>query len=202
MTFKHRRRKTWIRMSVISMTAVVLSLGLSGTASASSPWTVQTTAFANWGDQNLYFTLAGGSVESKTWLLKSTRTASYSNENEPWHVNGTADKLSVSLAPTGSAVLPFSTVPYANDVRFFVKSPGPKGVLTIRISENWPGLCCRTYFLDYTVTGLAAGWGVTPAMPTPNYLWQGLLNVSVSVANSGSGIWNVDDVMMDPHRYT
>jgi hypothetical protein len=201
-----KRRSNGLR-AIIATTVVGLSVGIPATASAATAPSPLIQAFSKWGDTNWYFALGGGTIETKTLNLKVTKwSAWYSYENEPWQVNGDDDDYSVALPLGATTLLKPTTVIYADDVRFFVKSPGGSGAkLTMTISVGSAATAnygATVSSVTYTLAVPTSGWGVTPAYSVPNALVDGSQTISIQVANTGSGFWKVDDFMMDPHRYT
>ena len=162
---------------------------------------ITTAPLVAFGDANSYFPLEGGTFESgdlSTFDLAGT--PSIVQENEPWQVLDHADARSLALPP-GAVLKATVCVQWGEDsMRFFAKSPGLSGSsLTVRTTV------ATTYGSSVTTStmigGSQGGWTLGPRIPLLNLLAiDGRQYVTVSFKNTGTGTWQLDDLLVDPWR--
>lgn len=159
-----------------------------------------TQALAQFGDLNDYFPIVGGTFESgdlSPFLVSGGPFIA--PENEPWRVMGYEDKRSVAL-PAGATLRATFCVQIGEDsMRLFAKAPSSSsGSLNIRTTV------ATAYGSAYTSTTLGpqyAAWGLSPRIPLNNVSGQdGKQYVTLSITNTGTGTWLVDDILVDPWR--
>jgi hypothetical protein len=195
------RRATAVVASLAGALAVTVVPTEIARASTECGVRITTAPLVAFGDTNSYFPLEGGTFESgdlSTFDLAGT--PSVVQENEPWQVLDPADARSVALPP-GAVLKATFCVQWGEDsMRFFAKSPGLSGSsLTVRTTV------ATTYGSSVTMStmigGSQAGWTLSPRIPLLNLLAiDGRQYVTVSFKNTGTGTWQLDDLLVDPWR--
>jgi hypothetical protein len=195
---------------VISLAAVISSLGVSGALSAAPAQaalistntcdsSTLTTPFAKWGDTNAYKLVTGGSFESGTsgWTLSGG--AKVVSGSEPYNATGSAGKSSLYLPAGSSVTTPYTCVNAAYpSLRFFAKNNGL--LSTVAVTLSYKGLL-GLIPIPAGVATLSSTWAPTPPMLTlsaiPGLLSGGTTSVSIRfTALLGSS--QIDDVFVDP----
>ncbi len=193
------------RLTALLAAAIV---GLPAVASAAScPPQPTTTPFTRWADAGSYFLAPGGNFEaplsSSGWIvLNGSRTFG----NEPFHVGGGSDSYSLTLGGGGVAVSPAfcldQSMPY---LRFFAHALGMGGNLQVRLAvltANGP----VSFPFDHVAN--------LPAASMPRWAPTGQLSLSNGPAVAGGqaaqarlvfnvagpGVWQIDDLYVDPYR--
>jgi hypothetical protein len=161
--------------------------------------------FAPWGDRANYKRVAGGNFEAaySGWTLRggAARVAG----NEPWKVGGSGDKTSLRLPAGSSAISPVACVGLKEPtLRFFARKQ--RGLLsTLAFSvyvETSLGLVVPVPI------GLVLGngtWKATPKMFIVANLLPLLPGDRTPVAFGFTpllGDWQIDDVYVDPRRFS
>lgn len=161
-----------------------------------------------WGDNNLYFPVTGGSAENPfSWTLAGG--AFFAWENEPWRVLSPFDLRSVQLAGGATASAAPICVPFVDNIRMFVRSPGVAGsVLHIHLESLGSIYPTAADFVrhhataDYWVDGSAAGWTLIGGVTIPDGRGaDGTQSLTLTLSTSGGRApWRVDDILMDPWK--
>ncbi len=195
---------------VISLAAVISSLGVSGMLSAAPAQaalistntcdsSALTTPFAHWGDTNNYKLVPGGSFESGTsgWTLSGG--AKVVSGSEPYGATGAVGKSSLYL-PAGSSVqTPYTCVNAAYpSLRMFAKNNGL--LSTVLVQLVYKGLLGLVP-IPVGAAALSPQWAPTLPMLTlsavPGLLSGGTTSVAIRLtALTGSS--QIDDVFVDP----
>ena len=149
-------------------------LAAPGIAFASCPTQPVTTPFSQWGDNNSYFLVPGGSFEGTAdqvgWTLSG---ASLTQGNEPFYVNDSSDSQSLTISGGGSATSPFFCVDNTmGSLRFFAQEAAPGGGLHVRaLVQTDDGV--QTVPIARLLDGSMPSWAPTsrslatpPACPT------------------------------------
>ena len=124
------------RLRVLRRVAALAFLGVfaaPGIALASCPAQPVSTPFSQWGDNNNYFLVPGGSFEGTAdqvgWTLSN---ASLTQGNEPFYVNDSGDSQSLTISGGGSATSPFFCVDNTmGSLRFFAQQVEAGGGLHV-----------------------------------------------------------------------
>jgi hypothetical protein len=183
--------------------ALALTVAPAGAAQASTQCGLRTTtiALALFGDPHSYFPIDGGTFESADLSpFDVVGAPSVVQENEPWQVLGSTDTRSLALPPGAALRATFCVGLGEDSMRLFTKSPGlPGGSLTIRTTvATGYGSSATT---STTIRREEAGWSLSPRLPLPSLLTlDGRRYVTVSFKNTGSGSWQLDDLLVDPWR--
>jgi hypothetical protein len=103
-----RVRKSIRRVAAMTCFAVFASSGAAFASCQSQP---TSTPFTQWGDNNSYFLIPGGSFEGSPsqvgWTLSN---ASLTAGNEPFNVNSSSDSQSLTIDAGGSGTSPWFCV--------------------------------------------------------------------------------------------
>jgi hypothetical protein len=195
---------------VMSLAAVISSLGVSGALSAapaqaalistnacdSSPLT---TPFTPWGDTNAYKVVPGGSFESGTTGWTLSRGAKVVSGSEPYGATGTVGKSSLYLPAGASAQTPFTCVNAAYpSLRLFARNGGLLSTVVVQlVYKGLLGLIP----IPVGTAALSTQWAPTLPMLTlsavPGLLSGGTTSVAIRfTALTGSS--QIDDVFVDP----
>lgn len=161
-----------------------------------------------WHDNNLYFPIIGGNAENSA-LWSFGGGAKPAKENEPWRVVSALDQYSIQLPAGSSASAAHMCVPFINNMRMFVKSPGVRGSsLHIHLDSLGSVLPIAPDYgkhhatADYWVGGGTAGWNLTGGISIPDGRGtDGTQFLTITLSTSGSNAtWRVDDILMDPWK--
>ena len=187
--------------------AFILGLGLfaaPGVALASCPAPPVSTPFSQWGDNNNYFQIPGGSFEGTAdqvgWNLSG---ASLTAGNEPFFVDGSGDAQSLTINGGGSATSPFFCVDNTmTSLRFFAQEASAGGDLDVTALVQTPNGVSSVPVGDLA-DGSMPSWaptqpisGNTSGLPDDQSLMVALqFSVPASAAS-----WQIDDVYVDPYR--
>jgi hypothetical protein len=207
-----------VRIRAVVMAALsALTLGvLAAPAAQANPLSLlpgscgnqpESQPFAQWGDNNSYTLVPGGSFEagSAPWLLSGG--AKVSAGNETYYVGRTSDSQSLTL-PSGSSAtsLPSCTSIYHPTVRLFVRNTGAASS-RLTVQALYPGLLGGVQVATIGQLTGSSTWAASPAM---SLMVCNLLS-TVSLSNTvigfrftpadHTGAWTIDDVYLDPfHR--
>jgi hypothetical protein len=210
-----RRASMLVAATLLALTLLVITpaaraglLDLSGLACGNEQFT---HPFAPWGDQSSYALVPGGAFEPGDAAWNTTGVAGVLAGNEPWHVHGSGDGSSLSLAPGASATSQPTCVTLSSPtLRFFARGSGgsPGSSLSVEVLfRSTAGL------LDSLPIGSVSASG--DWSPTPTYL---ILANALSVADilpllggnyhavafrftpRGDATWQIDDVYVDPYQ--
>jgi hypothetical protein len=195
------RRVPAVLATLVATSAVLIGPAASAQAADGCGIRTTTLALAALGDTNSYFPLSGGTFESGDLSgFAVVGDPSVVPENEPWRVLGSTHTRSLALPP-GAAVRATFCVGFGEDsLRLFTKSPGlPGSSLTIRttVATTYGSTSTTSTTLD----GSDAGWSLSRLIALPTVLaLDGSQYVTVWFKNTGTGTWQVDDVLVDPWR--
>jgi hypothetical protein len=196
------------RLARVATLLSVAALGLPAAASAAScPAQPTTTPFAPWGDTSSYFLTPGGDFEaplsSSGWLVAGAeRTAG----NEPFHVGGAADASSLTIGGGGVAISPAfcfdATMP---SLRFFAHALAGGGTLQVRLAvltADGPVSLPADHVADLPAATMRT-WAPTGQLPLTD--GPGAAGAQAQQARlvfdvTGRGIWQIDDIYVDPYR--
>jgi hypothetical protein len=196
-----RVRKSIRRVAAMTCFAVFAS---SGAAFASCQTQPTSTPFTQWGDNNSYFLIPGGSFEGTPsqvgWNLSN---ASLTAGNEPFYVNNSSDSQSLTINAGGSGTSPWfcvdNTMP---SFRFFAHEVSPGSDLLVQgVVRTWSGT--QTFTVADISDGTMSSWGpVAPISVNTASIPNGVsLPVEARfVVPGNTGSWQVDDVYIDPYR--
>jgi hypothetical protein len=193
-----RVRKTIGRVAAMTCVAVFAS---AGAAYAACPAQPTTTPFSQWGDNNSYFLVPGGSFEGTAsqvgWTLNN---AGLIAGNEPFHVSGASDDQSLQIDAGGTATSPtFCADSTMQDFRFFAREDSPGGELKVQgVARTWYGTFAAT--VAVLQDGSMSSWGPTRQLKIPRIPTGLGIPVAIRFVTSGSSSWQVDDVYVDPYR--
>jgi hypothetical protein len=159
--------------------------------------------FTALGDNANYTPLSGGTFEGSMtgWTLNHAAVAP---GNETWHVAGSSDDQSLSIAPGGSAVSPtFCVSSLTPSWRFFANAAdgSSSSVLHVAAQVSTPGGHVMTFPLTSLSGSNYDSWAATPSLILGRVLPPGLsVNVRfVFTADSDGSAWSIDDVFVDPY---
>jgi hypothetical protein len=159
--------------------------------------------FAQFGDNNRYTPVPGGSFEAGTVPWALTGTAHIATGNETYHVSSAGDSHSLSLPAGSSATSPFScTDIYHPTVRLLVRNTGSP-TSRLNVYATYPVL------LGIATTRIGQVSGTSTWQPTTadslflNNLLATLSLTQTSIAfkfapADSTGNWSIDDVYLDP----
>jgi hypothetical protein len=185
---------------VVAATALVTSIGVIGASTSASAATAcpsrsMSKKFAQWGDDNLYFTAPQATFEGSVGQWARSGGAGVVNDQAPWRINGSKHSKAMQLQPGASITLrSFCVAANEETLRFFYKSPG-SGQLSVRMEvRTEQGTAISTWGFGTS----AQGWGVSPIIKLPSLRdSNGDQWITLTFSSSG-GTWLVDDVMIDP----
>jgi hypothetical protein len=159
--------------------------------------------FAQFGDDNAYYLVPGGTFESGLGDWNTTGDAGVTAGNEPWLVNDGSDGTLLSLAPGSSATSPPTCVSLASPtLRFFARGSGGSSGSSLSVEvmlKDTGGLLDSLQIGSVSATG---DWHPTPAyLIVANIL--SLLDsnydaVAFRFTPQGDATWQIDDVYVDP----
>jgi hypothetical protein len=175
-----------------------LTLGLDG-----CPARPTAKVFARWLDFSNYTLVPGGAFEGSLSGWKLTGGAKVVTGNESFKVNGSADKLALSL-PSGSSATtpPMCAAVLDPTLRYFAANDGGLlSLLSVQILYYAP--TGGTITLPLGVNAGGSSW--SPSLPTVvganllGALQGGQAQVAFRFAPIGLGAkWRIDDVYLDP----
>lgn len=205
------------RIALIGAVAVAALFALAGPASAgilvasasSCDSGANAQPFAQFGDDNQYFTVPGGGFEGGAagWSLSRARVI---GDQEPWQVSGDNGSHALDIAPGGTAVSPAVCVGIDNpSMRFFARRSGG-GVLgtasqllvTARVETS------LGVVVDVPVGAISSLTNGTAWSKTPSQIVLASLLPLLPDAHTpiqfrftpvGTADWVIDDVFVDPH---
>jgi hypothetical protein len=188
-----------IRRAVAAATIITaIGVGIGTTAMAGPCESRQMhTAFAPWGDPNLYFVANGGTFErgDTPWEMHGRGRVGWGQN--PHAVNGWGAS-SLRLPPRSAAVSPAICV-FSNEetLRFFFRGPGNGATLQVHVEvANELGVASTTT----EIVSSSRGWDVSPIIPLPSLRdANGEQWITIRFTGLQSrGAWQIDDVMIDP----
>jgi len=195
-----RLRAGVLRIAALTCVGVFASTGV---ALASCPAQSLSTPFTQWGDNNSYFLIPGGSLEGTPdqvgWTLSG---ASLTPGNEPFYVNSSSDSQSLTISAGGSATSPYFCVDDTmSDLRFFAQEATAGSDLQVSaLIQTDNGV--QTVPVEDLADGSMPSWAPTQPVGDGSGLPDGdTLQVALefSVPQS-AGSWQIDDVYVDPYR--
>ena len=155
--------------------------------------------FAQFGDSNSYYALPNNGFESGStgWTLSG---AGISKDNEPWYVNG-AGRYALALPPGASATSPAVCINLLDPFfRMFAKSMSANGDLQAQVIFRGP-TGNITGVLNYGSFDESAygSWQPTSTVPSLLALPLGTTSAQLKLTSKATrGLWEVDDVFVDP----
>jgi hypothetical protein len=198
---RSRLRVAGTRIATLACLGIFVAPGV---ALASCPASPVSTPFAQWGDNNNYFLIPGGSFEGTTdqvgWSLWH---ASLTSGNEPFFANDSGDGQSLSIAGRGSATSPYFCVDNTmTSMRFFAQQVSGGGSLHVQalVQTDNGVTSVPVARLD---DGSMPSWAPTDAIVGDTSSLADDQTVEVALrfsVRSPSASWHVDDVYVDPYR--
>jgi hypothetical protein len=182
--------------TIVSSLAVV---GLGSTAMAGPCEARSTTAaFGRWGDDNQYFVAHGGTFEPGATPWTTWGNARPTFKQSPFAMNGPGHSRSLRLpAWSGASSPPICVFQNEESIRFSYKAPYAGATLEVYVEvANDQGYASTTSY----VTSTNRAWDVTPIIDLPNLRGangQQWITISIQPID-GVGMWQIDDVMVDP----
>ena len=196
------------RLRVARRAAALAFLGVfavPGIALASCPAQPVSTPFLQWGDNNSYFLIPGGSLEGTSdqvgWTLSN---ASLTPGNEPFYANDSGDSQSLTISGGGSATSPFFCVDNTmGSLRFFAQEVSSgAGLRVLALVQNSDG-SVTTVPIAHLADGSISTWAPTDPITgnTSGLADDQTLSVALEFrVRSSAASWQVDDVYVDPYR--
>jgi len=196
------------RLRVARRAAALAFLGVfavPGIALASCPAQPVSTPFSQWGDNNSYFLIPGGSLEGTSdqvgWTLSN---ASLTPGNEPFYANDSGDSQSLTISGGGSATSPFFCVDNTmGSLRFFAQEVSSgAGLRVLALVQNSDG-SVTTVPIAHLADGSISTWAPTDPITgnTSGLADDQTLSVALEFrVRSSAASWQVDDVYVDPYR--
>jgi hypothetical protein len=211
-----RIRKSLRRLAAVTALGALAMAGdlAAGSAAASAASllpcvpSATSTPFAQFGDQNSYFLVRGGSFEGQWQRGWSLGGAQFTAGNEPFQVNGPTDAQSLTISGgqtvTSPAFCVDASMPY---FRFFLTQATAGTGLQVQLVIGG-GYFDRNGSATDPIADLADGstptWTPTPQLPLSSALVipsGGSVEVQIRItAPHSSGSWQIDDVFVDPYR--
>jgi hypothetical protein len=176
-----------------------------GIALASCPAQPVSTPFSQWGDNNSYFLVPGGSFEGTPdqvgWTLSN---ATLTQGNEPFYANTSGDSQSLTIAGGGSATSPFFCVDNTmGSLRFFAQEVSAGGGLhVLALVQNSDG-SVTTVPIARLPDGSMSTWAPTDSITgdTSGLSDDQTLSVALEfTVRSSAASWQIDDLYVDPYR--
>jgi hypothetical protein len=198
----HSRLRTVIwRIAGLTCLGVLAS---AGAALADCQPQTLSTPFTQWGDNNSYFLVPGGSFEGTPdqvgWTLSG---ASLTPGNEPFYVDGSGDSQSLTISGGGSATSPYFCVDNTmSDLRFFAQETTAGSDLQVQALVQTHHHGVRSVPVEDLADGSMPSWAPTQPVGDGASLPDGdTLMVALEFsAPQSAGSWQVDDVYLDPYR--
>ena len=197
-----------LRLRVVRRVATLAFLGVfavPGVALASCPAQPVGTPFSQWGDNNSYFLIPGGSFEGTSdqvgWTLSN---ASLTQGNEPFYVNNGSDSQSLTISGGGSAISPFFCVDNTmGSMRFFAQQVSSgAGLRVLALVQNSDG-SVTTVPIAHLFDGSMSTWAPTDPITgnTSGLSDDQTLSVALEfTVRPSAASWQIDDVYVDPYR--
>jgi len=210
-SFIHSRlRAVALRIAGLTCVGVFASAGTAfGATSAAAyfaacPAQSLSTPFTQWGDNNSYFLVPGGSFEGTAdqvgWTLSGG--ASLTAGNEPFYVNGSGDSQSLTIPAGGSATSPYFCVDNTmSGLRFFAQEATAGTDLQVQaLVQTQNGV--QSLSVADLADGSLTSWAPTSPIGDAGNLPDGAkLSVALQFSAPGaSGGWQIDDLYVDPYR--
>jgi hypothetical protein len=188
----------------VAALAFVGVLAAPGIALASCPTQPVSTPFSQWGDNNNYFLVPGGSFEGTAdqvgWTLSG---ASLTQGNEPFYVDSSSDSQSLTISGGGSATSPFFCVDNTmGSLRFFAQQIAAGGGLHVyALVQTADGV--QTVPVARLLDGSMPSWAPTQPITgdTQDLSDDQTLQVALEFSvHASSASWQIDDLYVDPYR--
>ena len=190
-------------VSLCLLTLVVAGGVVAGTTVPPCPTQTLTTPFAPWGDRDLYFLGPDGAMErTSSWTLSNK--AKRAHGNEPWYVNSSSDRNSLSLGRGGSAqTAPICVTIHSPTLRAFVRNSGlASATLKVELIYTNKDGNQSTATVAYLTGG--STWTLSPVVRFLNYIApivgggdQTWVSFRFTPSDPG-GNWQIDDLYVDP----
>jgi hypothetical protein len=198
-----RLRACACRIAGLTWVALLASTGVAFGSTdilASCPAQSLSSPFSQWGDNNSYFLVPGGSFEGQVgWTLSG---ASLTPGNEPFYVNAPGDSQSLTISAGGTATSPYFCVDNTmSDLRFFAQEATAGSDLQVQALVHTDN-GVRTVPLEDLADGSMPSWAATQPAGDSSGLPDGqTLSVALQFSvPQASGSWQIDDVFVDPYR--
>lgn len=197
-----RLRLALCRIAALTCCGVLASTGI---ALASCPTQPVTTPFTQWGDNNNYFLVPGGTFEGASdqlgWNLSN---ASVTAGNEPFYANSSSDNQSLTINGGGSATSPYFCVDNSmQTLRFFAQEVSGGSDLHVQALLQMPGGGAISLPVADLADGSMPSWAPTLPISGDSAEIPGdsslMVALQFSVPASGSS-WQIDDLFVDPYR--
>lgn len=196
-----RVRKTVGRVAVLTCAALFATTG-AAFASCSIPQL--STPFAQFGDNNVYFSVPGGTFEGSAatvgWTLNN---AELTAGGEPFDVDGGSDDQVLTINAGGSATSPYFCLDKSMpDFRFLAQETAPGSDLQVQGLVQTPYGLMTVPVADIP-DGSMTSWAPTQPISIQTAQLPSWLQIPVAVrfvVPGSSGSWQVDDVYVDPFR--
>ena len=188
----------------VAALAFVGVLAVPGIALASCPTQPVSNPFSQWGDNNNYFLVPGGSFEGTAdqvgWTLSG---ASLTQGNEPFYVDSSSDSQSLTISGGGSATSPFFCVDNTmGSFRFFAQQIEAGGGLHVyALVQTADGV--QTVPIARLFDGSMPSWAPTQPITgdTEGLSDDQTLQVALEFSvHASSASWQIDDLYVDPYR--
>ena len=188
----------------VAALAFVGVLAVPGIALASCPTQPVSTPFSQWGDNNNYFLVPGGSFEGTAdqvgWTLSG---ASLTQGNEPFYVGSSSDSQSLTISGGGSAISPFFCVDNTmGSFRFIAQQIEAGGGLHVyALVQTADGV--QTVPVARLFDGSMPSWAPTQPITgdTQDLSDDQTLQVALEFSvHASAASWQIDDVYVDPYR--
>ncbi len=188
----------------VAALAFVGVLAVPGIALASCPTQPVSNPFSQWGDNNNYFLVPGGSFEGTAdqvgWTLSG---ASLTQGNEPFYVDSSSDSQSLTISGGGSATSPYFCVDNTmGSLRFFAQQIEAGGGLHVyALVQTADGV--QTVPIARLFDGSMPSWAPTQPITgdTEGLSDDQTLQVALEFSvHASSASWQIDDLYVDPYR--
>jgi hypothetical protein len=204
------------RAAIVAVAAAIAAFGASA-APASAGVLVSsardcsantlTQPFAGFGDRAWYTGVPGGSFEpgQPGWTLSGG--AKVVSGNEPWYVGGKNDSRSLYLPAGGVATSPAMCVGLGEPtLRYFAKAQsllGLTGAMTVEVlTETSLGAVVSVPLLPGALTSSWKPGLITPVVANLLPLLPGEKTAVAFRIRAVTGAWTLDDVYVDPYRWS
>jgi hypothetical protein len=164
-----------------------------------------TQPFAQFGDNNNYVLVPGGTFEAGTLPWATTGGAQRVGGNESFKVTSAADSSSLSLPAGSSATGPAVCANiYKPTLRLFARNTGSSSS-RLNVDVYYPGLLGGVQKARVGTIGGGANWSPTGVQQLTVQNLLATLSLSRTVIAfrfspaDSSGNWTIDDVYVDPH---
>lgn len=198
---------SWPHKRALALVAACFALAVAAQPAAAAtnncPTLSSSPVFAALGDHANYTPIAGGTFEGNMtgWSFDHAAVAP---GNEPWHVDGSSDDQSLSIASGGSATSPtFCVNDKTPSWRFFANAADGSSSTVLHVAAQLTDKHGRV--MQVPIATLHGGdytsWQATPSLILGKVLPPGC-NVVIRFvfsADPNGGAWSIDDTFVDPY---